>query len=144
MDAPLLCLESTVAVEELEQVWFIVDVILPESGPSPASREQHPDAIGDGVEMEVGKFVNPERGIRYAFRGQRPLFGVSDPRHAEVGRGEDNGDHVLQMGISQESDVFEVVRLLDVSDRLLDSPSRDVSGDDLPEIGSGRRLCQSS
>ena len=44
MDAPLLCLESTVAVEELEHVWFIVDVILPESGPSPASREQHPDA----------------------------------------------------------------------------------------------------
>ena len=86
--------------------------------------------------------MDPERGIRYAFREQRPLFGVSDPRHAEVGRGEDDGGHVLQMGISQKSDVFEVVGLLDVPDRLFDSPARDVSGDDLPEIGSGRRLCQ--
>ena len=77
MEAPLLCLESTVAIEELEQVRFIVDIILFESRPSPASRKQHLDAIGDGVEMEVGKFVDPERGIRYAFREQRPLFGVS-------------------------------------------------------------------
>ena len=48
---------SFVAREKSEQVWLVVDVVLAKPEPSSTSGEEHPNALGDGVEMELRKFV---------------------------------------------------------------------------------------
>ena len=83
--------------------------------------------------------MDPERRVGDALRNERSLVGVADPSHAAVGGGEDDGRHVLQMTIAQQSDVLEVVRLFDMADGLLDSPPGDVRGHDLPEVFPRRR-----
>src|SRR5574344_903882 len=94
--------------------------------------------------MEVRELVYSKRCIGYAFREKRQFVGASDPCHAEVGGGKDDCGHVLQMIVTQEPDVLEVVRLLDVTDGLFDSPSGDVGGHNLPEVFPCRRACEGS
>ena len=83
--------------------------------------------------------MNSERCVGDAFRNECAFVGIADPSHAEVGGGEDDGRHVLQMAITQQPNVLEVVCLLDVADRFLDSPPGDVGGHDLPEVFPCRR-----
>ena len=70
--------KSIVAVEELEQIGLVVDVALIEAGPSAASGQKHPDAIGYCIEMEVWKLVDPERCICYGLCQDAPFVGVAD------------------------------------------------------------------
>ena len=92
--------------------------------------------------MEVRKLVDPERCVGDALCYERSLVGVADPSHAEVGGGENDGRHVLQMAIAQQPDVLEVVRLFYMADGFLDSPPGDVCGHDLPEVFPRRRPCK--
>lgn len=72
------------------------------------------------------------------------LLRVADPRHAEVGRREDDRRHGLELAVPEQAYVLQPVRLLDVADGVLDPPSRDVAFDHLPErrarrVPRGRR-----
>ena len=91
-----------------------------ESAPSASSFQDIACAVCDGVGMELRHVVNPERHSCDASRDDDVLLRVPDPRHVEVDGCEDSRHHCLDFGVFEQTDVFKVVGLLDVADRVLD------------------------
>ena len=120
-----------------------------ESSPSAASFQDVARTIHYGVEVEVGHSMYSERHARYAVGDDLVLLRVADPCHAEVGHRKYHRTplatllhnahfvrgicHRLDLAVLEQAHIFKPVGLFDVSDGLLDSPSRHVALHHLPE-----------
>lgn len=107
--------------------------IVRDSAPSAVTHEGHLKSCRERVIVEVRRLAYLARHSRQVLDEDLGLHVVTEPRRGEVAHGEDERGHVLEFGVFHEADVLEVVRLLDVSDRVLDAPPAQVSFDDLPE-----------
>ena len=142
---------SRVQPEEVEQggTVFLSLFLRVESSPSADSFQDVARSIHYGVEEEVGHSMYSERHARYAVGDDLALLRVADPCHAEVGHRKCHRTplatllhnahfvrgicHRLDLAVLEQAHIFKPVGLFDVSDGLLDSPSRHVALHHLPE-----------
>ncbi len=113
-----------------------VAVLLPdaiEAAPSAVADEEPAQAVCDRVVEELGRLVHLSRDLRDMVRERLELHLPAEPCSREIRNRNDESRHVLQSLVVQQPHVLEPIRLLDVADRLLDSPTRDVTLHDLPQ-----------
>lgn len=70
-------------------------------------------------------------------RKHRELVAEAQPRHGEVRRRQDDGDHGLEAAEPEKPHVLDLVGLLHEADRLLHAPAREIPLDGLPEAFAG-------
>ena len=94
------------------------------------------DPVGQGIEAEVGDPEQPTGSLEHMVGEDAQLCPQAEIGHREVRRRRNQRHHVLKTDIGQKPDVFQLIRLFDEPDRLLDRPSCHVALHGPPETFS--------